>query len=63
MFSNRININSTTKSLHSLKLYSFVRIPLSTRSSLFFKSYQKVNTNEIFQISKIDKNIIIPLFV
>ena len=57
MYSTGINMYTNIKPRHSLKLYSYVRIPLSARTGVFFKSYQKANTNEIFQISSIDKSI------
>ena len=39
-----------------IKKYTYVRISLLNRSNIFFKSFEKANTDEVFQIYEIDKS-------
>lgn len=56
MYSDSINTLSKKKTIHSLKNYSYVRISLLNRSNIFFKSFKKANSDEVFQIYDIDKS-------
>ena len=56
MYSDSINTFSKKKNIHSLKKYSYVRISLLNRTNIFSKSFEKVNSGEIFQIYDIDKS-------
>ena len=56
MYSDSINTFSKKKNIHSLKKYSHVRISLLNRTNIFSKSFEKVNSGEIFQIYDIDKS-------
>ena len=56
MYSDSINTFSKKKNIHLLKKYSYVRISLLNRTNIFSKSFEKVNSGEIFQIYDIDKS-------
>ena len=56
MYSDSINTLANKKKVHSLKKYTYVRISLLNRSNIFFKSFEKANTDEVFQIYEIDKS-------
>ena len=56
MYSDSINTFSKKKNIHLLKKYSYVRISLLNRTNIFSKSFEKVNSEEIFQIYDIDKS-------
>ena len=58
MFQDMYNINKKfkEKNSHSLKINQLVRIPYTGRTQdIFHKSYNIVNTQEIFKIVEIDK--------
>ena len=56
MYSDSINTLANKKKVHSLNKYTYVRISLLNRSNIFFKSFEKANTDEVFQIYEIDKS-------